>query len=232
MAAATSLTDRSSGSIRDQGFYHGVSNLLLQFALNIKILSQIDDGKNYKCGAYALHAVLSYFGHQVEVDDIWNSISSPRPRTMQQFAYVYSLAQYSIKKGVQATIYKSKNILQTLDKLDDMKQTAILVVAHKKPGDVIGHFIVYKGKKDGDYIFADSEFTKDRRISPIKMRDFCRATGPEVCGNILIVFGKAEKYRKCDYCETEYPMVDYETLANTLAGAICCNCNQGVLITP
>ena len=30
-AAATSLTDRFSGSIRDQGFYHGVSNLLLQF---------------------------------------------------------------------------------------------------------------------------------------------------------------------------------------------------------
>ena len=34
-AAATSLTDRSCGSIREQGFYHGVSNLLLQFALEI-----------------------------------------------------------------------------------------------------------------------------------------------------------------------------------------------------
>lgn len=31
--AATSLTDRACGSIRDQGFYNGVSNLLLQFVI-------------------------------------------------------------------------------------------------------------------------------------------------------------------------------------------------------
>ena len=198
--------------------------------LDIKILPQTDDGKNFKCGAYALHAVLSYFGQQVNIDDIWESISSPRPGSMQRFAYTSSLAQYSNTKGIQATIYKSKNILQTLDKLDEMKRTAILLVAHKKPGDTVGHFIVYKGKKDGDYIFADSEYTKDRRISPLKTREFCRETGDEVRGNILVVFGEAVKCRKCKYCETVYPLVDYNELVDTLAGVICCECNQGVLI--
>lgn len=196
--------------------------------LEIKTMLQENLDNNFKCGAYSLQAVFSYYGVEKTVDEVWSEIATLRPGTRtERYATTDKLAKYSNSCGISATIYKSKDILHTLDVLDELSKTAILVVAHKKPGDPVGHFIVYKGRKDGDYIFADPEKTKDRRMTPLQIRDYCKATGTEVYGNILIAFGEMTAEYKCEFCGHSYPLVNVDTLRDAVSGSICCHCNRG-----
>ena len=195
--------------------------------LEIKTLLQENADNNFKCGAYSLQAVLAHYGVEKSIDDIWSEIATQRSGKIERYATTDKLAKYSNSCGVSATIYKSKDILHTLDILDKLGKTAILVVAHKKPGDPAGHFIVYKGRKDGDYIFADPEKTRDRRMTPLQARDFCKETGAEVRGNIFISFGEIAAEHGCEFCGHSYPLVNINTLRDSVSGSICCHCNQG-----
>ena len=193
--------------------------------LDIKTSLQNNDGINYKCGAHALEAVLRFYGFEKTIDEIWNSVSSDR-RNGEKYTLTKDLSIYANTLELMSTIYKSKDICSTLDILDELNCPAIVCMAHRKPGNIVGHFVVFKGKSNGKYFFADPEKNSTRVLSPYQLIDFCKNTGPEVTGNIIIAFDEVAKEKVCKQCSTKYPLVAYQELKDSVMYSICPHCDR------
>lgn len=183
--------------------------------IKIKHIRQKNDGFNWKCGAVCLEMILKYFDIECNQDEIWEAVKTKRQTGIgQYFAMTFKLAQYSLEKGLLATIYKSdsENCLQTLDNLDMYQMPAILSVKEKKSSQ--SHFIVYVGKKDGKYCFSDPNSEKELvRYDYTQVREMWKENRKiDVSGFVYIIFGKSEQpaVNKCGNCPAEYPVLTKE----------------------
>ena len=190
---------------------------------------QIDEGKSYKCGPFSLEAVLRYYGSEKTADDIWEKSAVKRTINDQMATSTIKLVQFANNEGLCATMYKAKDIAASLDVLDRVGATAMLVVAFRHPGDIIGHSIVFRGRVEGGYEFSDPgrEMGDFRVMSAQEITDFAAETGVEVTGNIFVTFAREAATRVCPHCGKEFPVALADELGDTVYGPICSHCDNG-----
>ena len=196
--------------------------------LNIKTRRQVDEGGSYKCGPYAMEAVLRFFGCGKTADDVWDAATVDRGIGGQKVVSTIGMVRFAMDNGVYGTIYRSRNMPRTLNRLDKLGATAVLCVAFRHPGDRLGHYIVYRGKEDGLYHFADpgKEEEEIRTMTGEELSAFCRKTGPEVTGNNLVAFQKNAPMKTCTHCGRAYPLAWWEELKGNVRYPICCWCDN------
>ena len=197
--------------------------------VSIQHRQQKIDGFNWTCGSTCLEMIFDFFGIPFEENEIWEAVKTRRGNSATQwFSLTFKLAQYSIEHGLSATIYKAKEnkVSEVLDYLNDNNIPAILSIMEKKSKN--SHFVVYTGKKDGKYLFADPNSEKDTtRLNYVDIRDLWKERRSiDVAGHIFIGFGNVDTYEVCKYCTKEYPVVHNVLLENTLA-IICPYCDRG-----
>lgn len=181
--------------------------------VKLQHIQQVNDGRNWKCGAVCLQMIFNHYGIPCNQDDIWDAIKADRPTGIgQKYALTYSLAQYAIGRGLSCTIYKTDEYSwsNVLDELDRCNIPAVLSIREKKSGE--SHFTVYLGKKDGQFIFADpnSEAETDQYNIDEMMEMWSPHLEINVTGFIYIVFSGNTTVHTCMHCNQKYPILEHD----------------------
>lgn len=181
--------------------------------VNLEHVQQDGPGK---CGVACLEMIFKYYKIPYDKDDIWECIRDPRPGNLGEFAYTHSLAEYAIFHGLNATAYSADvdTCFSVLDRLERLNMPAILSVRYndndlgRYNDDDLGHFIAYKGKENGYYLFNDPDLQQAPvKYSPHKIREQWAPIGDEVAGYEYVVFKCDTLPQTCMKCGWEYPLL-------------------------
>ena len=190
------------------------------------------DGVNWTCGAVCLSMILEYYGIKKEVNDIWDDIKTIRhDGPHQKFATTAKVAEFSIKYGLNATIYRTRaeSFYELLYYLDQQRCPAILNMVDKKCKR--SHFEVFKGIRFGDIILDNPLITKGtEKLNPIQVREQWEPhLEDDITGYILILFGlHGATYYACPKCRERIPVVQLEIIKRGYVDEVCCpmkDCN-------
>lgn len=177
--------------------------------VEIKHIQQQNDGCNWKCGVVCLEMIFDYYKIPCKQDDVWNAVKTNRNGSkIQKFALTHSLAKYSIHRCLNATVYKADADTwpDVLDKLERLSIPAILSVKYKNTN--FAHFIIYLGRKDGNYYFDDPDLAKAPvRYDYSQVREKWSPHGKEVTGFVYIIFEGDTTMHTCIHCNQEYPVL-------------------------
>lgn len=165
------------------------------------------DGKE-KCGAACLEMIFKHYKIPYKKDDIWDSIKTHRPGSYKMYASTQNIVKYSLHCGLSAVAYQANADAwaNVLDKLDELSIPAVLSVRYRNT--TFGHFIVYSGKKNNDYLFHDPELKKAPvRYDLLRVKDMWTYRSKEVTGLVYILFGGETIPYACTSCGKEYPIL-------------------------
>lgn len=198
--------------------------------VEIKHKQQVNDGLNWKCGSVCLEMIFEYYGIEYDSDNLWESVKVLRPSNLgHYFSLASTIARYSIKHGLDATIYQAKEdtYLEVLQKIDSLNIPAILQIRQEKSNQ--SHFVVYKGINNKMFYYCDPdaqrEFSYFRSSSDIKSH---WKNQPNIDGYMFIVFGNSANAKiSCAYpdCGKNIPIVhdEIEKMVDTI---YCPHCNR------
>lgn len=174
-------------------------------------LEHVRQDSKEKCGAACLEMIFKHYRIPYEKDDIWDSIKTHRPDSYQMYASTQNMVRYSLHCGLSAIAYRANADAwaNVLDKLDELSIPAVLSVRYRNT--TFGHFIVYSGKKNKDYLFHDPELKKAPvRYDLLRVKDMWTYRSKEVTGLVYIFFGGETILHDCTHCREKYPILEQE----------------------